>query len=164
MKRLLLMLLLKLRDFLLSPIFSISMTFLGGTLGAAGWILGASLQLELAGYHSDAVSVLWCAVGVFVIGCLMWCRFLIVRTINQFVLIEVLLGASFAFGVAALWIMRNNGVVAFAVNASGKFSEAFAYAAPVTILVMMACLWLPPIRSHLQQTWRLYSLWEYQRN
>jgi len=147
-----LMLLLKLRDFFCSPVFHGSIACLGGTIGAAGWILGASWQLERAGLRPIAIDVLWCAAGVLLVGGVMWCLWLIQRKINVFALIQVLLGASCVFGVAALGIMGNQGVVAFAVDASGQYSEAFAYAAPAALLAIMACLWLPPIRKGMQKS------------
>jgi hypothetical protein len=50
-----------------------SVGFLGGTLGAAGWILAASQELAWAGYRVDATLVFLCAAGVLLTGGTMWC-------------------------------------------------------------------------------------------
>jgi hypothetical protein len=126
--------------------------FIGGTIGAAGWILGASEELAWAGYVTEASLVLLCAAGVLLTGGIMWCLWLAGRSLNPFVLIQALLGASFTFGVLALYTMRIRGVVAFAIDSSGRYPEGLAYAAPIALLAIMACLWCTPIRKRLHRT------------
>ena len=129
-----------------------SLSLIGGTLGAAGWILGASSELTWAGQVTEAALVLLCAVGVLLTGGAMWLLWWWGRSLNALVVIDVLLAASFAFGVLALWIMRSRGVVAFAIDSDGNYPEWLAYAAPVVLLAFMAITWYPPIRRRLQQT------------
>jgi hypothetical protein len=131
--------------------FLTSLGFLGGTFGAAGWILAASQELAWAGCGTEAALVLLCATGVLLSGGALWCLWLAGRRLNLFVVIELLLGASFAFGVLAVWIMRMRGVTAFAIDSSGKYPKGLAYAAPAILIVITACLWFTPIRKRLQR-------------
>jgi hypothetical protein len=126
--------------------------FIGGTLGAAGWILGASEQLARAGYGTEAALVLLCAAGVLLTGGILWCWWLAGRRLNLFVLIQALLGASFTFGILALYTLRIRGVVAIAIDASGSYPDGLAYAAPIALLAIMAGLWCTPIRKRLHRT------------
>ena len=129
----------------------VSVGLIGATFGAAGWILGASTGLAIAGYGTDAVLVFSCAVGVLLSGVIIWSFWLAGRGLNAFVLMEALLGASLASGLLALWIMRVRGVVAFAVDPAGRHPEELAYVAPIALLAIMAILWLAPIRKRLQR-------------
>jgi len=131
--------------------------FLGGTVGAAGWILGAGEELAAAGYGTEATLVLLCAAGVLLTGGILWSLWLAGRNLSSFVLVLALLGASFTFGVLALYIMQTKGVVAFAIDSSGGYPEWLAYAAPIALLAIMACLWCTPIRERLQRA-RLYNV------
>jgi len=129
-----------------------SIAFIGATYGAAGWILGAGEQLASAGHGTDAALVRLCAAGVLLSGGIMWVLWLAGRRLNLFVVIELLLGASFTFGLLALWIMRVRGVVALAIDSSGGYPEGLAYAAPIALLAIMAILCWSPIRKRLQRT------------
>jgi len=131
--------------------FWISLVWIGISFGAAGWILGASEELVWAGLGVDAAYVLLCAAGVLLTGGILWWLTLVGRRLSLWIAMEVLLGASFVFGVSALWIMRLRGVVAFAVDSSGRYPEGLAYAAPVAVLAIMAVLWCPPVRKRLQR-------------
>jgi hypothetical protein len=135
-----------------SKTFVVSEIFLGGTLGAAGWILGASEELASAGSSTDANIVRLCAGGVFLVGGVMWLLWLTGRRLNVLLVVEILLGASFIFGTAALGIMQSRGVLALAVDSSGKYPEWLAYSAPVAILAIMAIILIPPIRRSLRRT------------
>jgi len=135
-----------------SKTFCASLSLIGGTLGAAGWILGASGELAWAGRVTESALVLLCAVGVLLTGGAMWLLWRTGRSLNALVVINVLLGASIVFGVLALWIMRSRGVVAFAVDSEGNYPEWMAYAAPVALLAIMGITWFPPIRRRLQRT------------
>jgi len=132
--------------------FEGSLIFLGSTTGAAGWIFGARENLAEAGRSEDAALVLWCAAGVLLTGGILWLLWLIGRRLSVLVVMDVLLGASFAFGVLALWIIQSRGVLAIAVNSAGKYPEWLAWAAPIAVFAIMASTWLPPIRRRLQRT------------
>ncbi len=91
--------------------WGITLGLAGGTIGAAGWIFGAAI--ELAADPSDSVGtldilvVLLGAMGVMLTGFLLWCLYLSRRKISVFFVIEALLGASLVFGtLAILWMQR----------------------------------------------------------
>jgi hypothetical protein len=132
--------------------FVVSLAILGATAGTGGWIYGASEELASGGRGADATLVLLCAAGVWLTGGVLWLLWLAGLRLNLLVVMNVLLGASSVFGVLALWIMRWRGVVAFAIDSSGKYPEWLAYAAPVALLAVMAMTWYPPIRKRLQRT------------
>jgi hypothetical protein len=139
----------------------------GGTAGAAGWIFGADLNLACAppGLVSplDIGVVLACALGVMLVGFVIWRMYLSGRRLSALIVAETLLGASFVFGTLAVCWMHARGVVALAVAGvedSGQPGalllqqlipprNEFAYAAPLLILVMMAVIWWPPLRRRL---------------
>jgi hypothetical protein len=122
---------------------------LGATGGAAGWIIGAQQNLVAAGRSADAAVVLWCAVAVFMIGGILWLLWLAGCRFNMLLIVNLLLGASIIFGALALWIMHARGVLALAIDPSGRYPEWLAWAAPVILLVMMAATWCPPTRRWL---------------
>ena len=128
-----------------------SLGFVGGTVGAAGWILGAAQELASGGHATDATLVLLCAAGVLLTGGMMWSLWLAGNRLDLFVLVETLLGSSLVFGILSLWIMHARGVFAFAVDSSGVYSEWFAYAAPVFVFALMAVLCYPGIRRWLRR-------------
>jgi hypothetical protein len=130
----------------------VSGAMIGATAGAGGWIYGASEELASAGRNNEATLVLLCAAGVWLTGGAMWLLWLAGLRLNLLVVTNVLLGASFAFGVLALWIMRSHGVVALAVDSSGKYPEWLAYGAPIVLLAFVGMTWFPPIRRRLQRT------------
>jgi len=147
--------------------WGITLALFGGTVGVAGWIFGAALNLAWAPPGSvgilDIGVVLLCALGVMLAGFVVWRFYLSGRRLNSFLVIETLLGASFLFGTLAVGWMHSRGVVALAV--AGYEDEGqpgalllhrlipprneFAYAAPVIVLITMALIWWPPVRRRL---------------
>jgi hypothetical protein len=143
--------------------------FFGGTLGAAGWIIGLALELRGApqkppGIDLDIQVVLLCAAGVVVSGFFVWCLSVVGLRLSAFWVWETLLGASFLFGTAAIVWMQVRGVLTLAVRgfafrgqpgneiweAIGRHARPeMAYAAPVMILFLMAAAWWPPARRLL---------------
>jgi hypothetical protein len=143
--------------------------FFGGTLGAAGWIFGAAIELmgapqKPAGIDVDIQMVLLCAAGVVLCGCFLGCLSLAGLRLSRFFVCETLLGASFVFGTAAIVWMHARGVLTLAVRGDGfrgqpgnEIWEAMgrhvrpemAYAAPALILGLMAAAWWPPARRRL---------------
>jgi len=141
----------------------------GATVGAAGWILGAALELtaapeQPAGTLLDIVVVLLCAVGVMLTGVFIWGFYLSGRRLSGFFMMESLLGASLVFGIVAVGWMYARGVLALAVaghggrgqpgneiwEAIGRHApQELAYAAPLIILGMMAAIWWPPFRKRM---------------
>jgi hypothetical protein len=136
----------------LSRTLGTSLAWLGGTVGAAGWILGAADELAWAGRGTDAAYVFLCAAGVLLTGGTLWLLWLAGCRLSLLVVTEALLAASFTFGVLALWIMHKRDVVALAIDSSGRCPEELAYAAPAAVLAVMAILCCPPIRKWLQRT------------
>jgi hypothetical protein len=130
----------------------VSAAMFGATVGAAGWIYGASEELAEAGHGAEAALVLWCAAGVWLTGGLLWLLWLCGCKLNLLIAMNVLFGASFVFGVLALWIMRAHGVAAFAIDSAGKYPEWLAYVAPAALLACWALTWYPRIRKRLQNT------------
>ena len=99
----------------------ITLGLLGGTIGAAGWIIGAVLELiaaplQPAGILLDIAVVFLCAVGVLLTGLFIWSSYLSGSRLSCFVIIETLLGASFAFGVVAIAWMQEREVLIFALG------------------------------------------------
>jgi hypothetical protein len=141
----------------------------GGSLGAAGWIFGAALELrgapqKPAGIDLDIQVVLLCAAGVVLCGFVLGCLSLAGLRLSTFLVWETLLGASFVFGTAAIVWMQARGVLTLAVRGyafrgqpGNEIWEAIgrhvrpelAYAAPVIILGLMAVAWWPPARRRL---------------
>ena len=66
-------------------------------------------------------------------------------------LCKTLLGSSLVFGILSLWIMHARGVVAFAVDSSGAYSEWFSYAAPVFVSALLVVMCYPGIRRWLHR-------------
>jgi hypothetical protein len=139
-------------NFWTSRTFEVSAIMLGATGGAAGWILGARQNLAAAGRDADAAIVFWCTAGVFLTGGVLWLLWVAGRRLSLLVVMDVLLGASLVFGVLALWIMHARGVLALALDPSGKYPEWLAWAAPVLVLAFLAGTWYPPIRRWFQRT------------
>jgi hypothetical protein len=145
------------------------LALVGGTLGVAGWIFGAALELmgapqKPAGLDLDIQVVLLCAAGVVLSGCFLGCLTLAGRRLSKFLMWETLLGASFVFGTAAIVWMQARGVLTLAVRGyafrgqpGNEIWEAigrhvrpeFAYAVPVIILALMAAACWPPARRRL---------------
>ena len=128
------------------------MIILGATAGAGGWIYGASENLASAGCAAEADQVLLCAGGVWLSGGIVWLLWLASRRLSLLFVMDVLLGASFVFGVLALWIMHSHGVLVLAVHPSGKYPQWLAWAVPVLIFGVLAGTWYPPIRRRLLRT------------
>jgi hypothetical protein len=124
----------------------------GVPIGAAGWIVGAAWNLDKGGRFVDSVLVWICALGVLRVGLVFWLVWMTGRRLSIFVVVQVLLGASALFGSVALYIVRERGLVGFAVDPSGRYPEALAYAAPLCILVFMATVYWPPIRRRVVGT------------
>ena len=147
----------------------ITLALFGATVGAAGWILGAALELtaapvQPAGMLLDIVVVLLCAGGVVLSGVLIWGLYLSGRRLSGFFMMESLLGSSLVFGIIAVGWMRARGVLALAVaghggdgqpgneiwEAIGRHApQELAYAAPLIILGMMAAIWWAPVRKRM---------------
>ncbi len=136
-----------------------TLALFGATVGAAGWILGAALELtaapvQPAGILLDIVVVLLCAVGVMLTGVFIWGLYLSGRRLSGFFMIESLLGTSWmhARGVLALAVAGHGGPLQHGQpgneiwEALGRHApQELAYAAPLIILGMMAAIWWPPI-------------------
>jgi hypothetical protein len=129
-----------------------SVALVGGTAGAAGWIYGAGENLASAGRTADAQLALLCTGGVCVAGGTMWLLWLAGRRLNLLFVMNVLLGASVLFGGLAVCILHSRGVLAIAVDPSGKYPEWLAWAAPVLVFAVLAGTWYPPIRRRLLRT------------
>jgi hypothetical protein len=146
-----------------------TLALFGATVGAAGWILGAALELtaapvQPAGMLLDIDVVLLCAAGVMLTGVFIWALYLSGRRLSGFFMIESLLAASVIFGIVAVGWMHARGVLALAVaghggqgqpgneiwEAIGRHApQELAYAAPLIILGMMAAIWWPPFRKRI---------------
>jgi hypothetical protein len=146
-----------------------TLVLFGGTVGAAGWILGVALELaaapvQPAGLLLDIVVVLLCAVGVVLTGVFVWGLYLSGRRLSGFFMMESLLGSSLVFGIVAVAWMHARGVLALAVAGRGEHGQPgneiweaigrhappeLAYAAPLIILGMMAAIWWPPFRKRM---------------
>jgi hypothetical protein len=143
----------------------VRIALLGGSIGAAGWILGAvdELVAEKAGLLDIGVVVL-CALGVLLTGFVLWRSYVAGRRLSTFWMIEALLGASFVFGMLAVCWMDARGVLAFATSAQADHGQPgnqiwealarhtparFAYAAPVILLAMMALVCWHPLRRRM---------------
>ena len=75
----------------------IALALFGGTLGAAGWILGAAFELRAApaqpaGIGLDILVALLCAFGVMLTGVVVWLLYLSGRRLSGFFVIETLRG------------------------------------------------------------------------
>jgi hypothetical protein len=147
----------------------ITLALFGGTVGAAGWILGAALELtaapvQPAGMLLDIVVVLLCAAGVMLTGVFIWGLYLSGRRLSGFFMMESLLGSSLVFGIVAVGWMHARGVLALAVAGHGGHGQPgneiweaigrhapqeLAYAAPLIILGVMAAIWWPPFRRRM---------------
>jgi hypothetical protein len=145
----------------------ITLALLSGSVGAAGWIFGAALNLLSAPPGSvgvlDVGVVFLCALGVMLAGFVVWCLYLSGHGLNRFLVIETLLGASLAFGTLAVWWMHTRGVLALAVAGGDDLGqpgalllhwiipprEEFAHAVPVIVLIAMALMWWPSARRRL---------------
>jgi hypothetical protein len=146
-----------------------TLALFGGTVGAAGWILGAALELaaapvQPAGILLDIVVVLLCAVGVMLTGVFIGGLYLSGRRLSGFFMIESLLGTSLVFGIVAVGWMHARGVLALAVAGHGGHGQPgneiweaigrhappeLAYAAPLILLGMMTAIWWPPLRKRM---------------
>jgi hypothetical protein len=146
-----------------------TLALFGGTVGAAGWILGAALELtaapvQPAGILLDIVVVLLCAVGVMLTGVFIWGLYLSGRRLCGFFMIESLLGTSLVFGIVAVGWMHARGVLALAVAGHGGHGQPgneiweaigrhapqeLAYAVPLILLGLMAAIWWPPFRKRI---------------
>jgi hypothetical protein len=147
----------------------INLGLFGGTLGAAGWILGAAFELmaapaQPAGILLDILVVLSCAIGVMLTGVFVWCLYLSRRRLSGFFVIETLLGASLVFGMLAIVWMHARGVLALAIGGhteSGQpgnevwetiarhVPQEIVYTVPLIILGVMAAIWWTPLRRSL---------------
>jgi hypothetical protein len=147
----------------------ITLALFGGTVGAAGWILGAALELtaapvQPAGILLDIVVVLLCAVGVMLTGVFIWGLYLSGRRLSGLFMMESLLGTSLVFGIVAVGWLHARGVLALAVAGHGGHGQPgneiwealgrhappeLAYAAPLILLGMMAAIWWPPFRKRM---------------
>lgn len=140
----------------------------GGTVGAAGWILGAAEALVYAPAGSvgmaDVLVVLGCGLGVVLTGGVVWWLYLCRRRLNSFIVCEVLLGASAVFGTLAVAWMQIRGVLGFALGPEAglgqpgneiwvalgrRVPQELAYAVPLLLAGMMAALSWPPLRGLL---------------
>jgi hypothetical protein len=139
-------------NFFASRTFEGSAALLGATAGAAGWIFGASENLATAGHTADAHLALFCSAGVFVAGGTMWLQWLTGRRLNLLFVMNVLLAASILFGGMAVWMLHSRGVLAIAVNPSGKYPEWLAWLAPIVLVAILASTWYPPLRRRLLRT------------
>ncbi len=137
--------------------FSESRTFEGAAIifisavAAGGWIYGASDNLASVGCQADARLALLCDGGVILTGGIISLLWLAGRRLSTLAIINVLLAASFVFGVLALWIMHAHGVLAIALDPAGKYPEWLAGAVPVLLLLIMASTWYPAARRRLQR-------------
>jgi len=149
--------------------WGITLGLAGGTIGAAGWIFGAALELmeapgQPAGIFLDILVVLLCAVGVMLTGVFVWRLYLSGRRLSGFFVIETLLGASLVFGTLAILWMHARGVLALAVGGRAESGQPgnevwetigrhvppeIVYAVPLIILGMMAAILWPPFRRRL---------------
>lgn len=150
----------------------ITLALFGATGGAAGWILGAALELSAAPVQPAAILlditvVLFCALGVVLTGVLIWGLYLSGCRLSGFFMIESLLGSSLAFGIVAVAWMHARGILAIAVAGHGGPSQygqpgnaiweaigrhapqELAFAAPLIILGMMAAIGWTPIRRRM---------------
>ena len=147
----------------------ITLGLFGSTIGAAGWILGATFELmsatkQTADMLLDIVVVLSCAFGVMLTGVFIWALYLSGRRLSCFLVIETLLGASFVFGVVAVAWMHARGVLPLILGAhvgSGQpgnelwvtigrwLPPEIVWAAPLLILVTMLVFWWPPLRRRM---------------
>jgi hypothetical protein len=140
----------------------------GGTIGAAGWIFGAVLELLAAPSDSvgiaDILVVLLAALGVMLTGFFVWRLYLSRRKLSVFLVSEALLGASLVFGTLAILWMHTRGLLALAVKGRAESGQPgnevwetigrhvppeFVYAVPLIILGMMAAICWPPFRRRL---------------
>jgi hypothetical protein len=138
-------------NFWSSKTFETSPIILGGTAGAAGWIYGASENLARAGCMAEARLVFLCAACVVLTGGIIWLLWLVGCRLSALLVIDLLLGASFLFGVLALWVMQSRGVLAVAIDPpAGRYPEWLAWTAPVVLLIVMGITWFAPVRKRLQ--------------
>jgi hypothetical protein len=146
-----------------------TLALFGGTVGAAGWIYGAALELtaapvQPAGMLLDIVVVFLCAVGVMLTGVFIWGLYLSGRRLSGLFMMESLLGSSLVFGIVAVGWMHARGVLALAVAGHGGHGQSgneiweaigrhapqeLAYAAPLIILGMMVAIWWAPFRKRM---------------
>jgi hypothetical protein len=149
-----------------------SLQLFAGSIGAAGWILGAAVELMGApglpqAPSSDVDVVLLCAGGVLLTGFVIWLLFLCGRRLSVFWIGELLLGASLVFGTMAIVWMDVRGVLPLATAGHGgslfhgqpgneiweaigrRLPPKLAYAVPLLLLGLMAAAWWPPLRRRL---------------
>jgi hypothetical protein len=115
----------------------------GGTVGAAGWILGAAEALT----GVDAIVVLLAACGVLLTGLAVWCLYLAGRRMSLFFIVQCLLGSSLVFGMFAIVWMHVRGVLAIALDANQRYPAVLGYAAPLVLFVFLAATWWPATRK-----------------
>jgi hypothetical protein len=118
----------------------ISEAMIGGTGGAAGWMIGAGVNLASAGRSADANLVWLCTAGVFATGAILWVLMMAGWKLSTLLVAEVLLASSFIFGTLALWLLHLRGVLALALDPAGRYPERLASSAPVVLLAIMATM------------------------
>lgn len=141
----------------------------GGSLGAAGWILGAAIEIQMAPGLPQATTldlfvVVLCASGVLLTGAIIWCLYLSGRRLSVVAITNTLLGASIGFGTLAIVWIDVRGLLPQAVRGFGgrgqpgneiweslgrHVSPQMVYAVPVLILLVMGFINWPPIGRHL---------------
>jgi hypothetical protein len=129
-----------------------SIAIIGGTAGAAGWIYGAAENLAQAGCRGEAQLALFCDGGVILTGGILWLLWLAGCRLSVPLITDILLGASFVFGVLAIWIMHLHGVLVLALDPSGKYPEWLAWLAPIVLLVIIAITRYPPAHKWMLGT------------
>ncbi len=139
-------------DFCESETFKGTVLIFGGAACAGSWIYGASENLASAGCPADALLVLLCDGGVILTGGTVWLLWLAGCRLSVPLVIDILLAASFVFGVLAIWIMHLRGVLVLALDPSGKYPEWLAWIAPVVLLAIIATTRYPPARRRLLRT------------
>lgn len=155
---------------------AVTVALFGGTIGAAGPIYGIVQELlaapdpQQANIGAAILFVRLCAVGVLATGLVLWFLYLLGCNLSQLVVLETMLAASLlCMTIAIVWCdVQGLLPVITAGRGDGQpgnwvweelarhLPPRFAYAAPVTILILMAAIWHVPFArrwfsGHLQR-------------
>jgi hypothetical protein len=157
------------KDSLSKSDLRIGAALFGSTVGAAGWIVGAALELLSApapppGILLDVLVVLCCATTVLLIGLFVWRLYLAGRRLNVLFVVETLLGASLMLGTVALVWMDARGVLSLVVLSNADSGQPgneiwqaigrhvppkLVYLVPLVILGLMGAVWWSPVRRRI---------------
>lgn len=119
------------------------------SFGAAAWLGVFAIKLLSLGLTFDAMIPLVAGLCIVLTGVWIWTLRCRGDEISLWTAIQYLLAATALFGLVALVVLNNRGVLDAIIDPNGKFPAYVNFLLPLVLVAMMALFCLPPLKKPL---------------